>query len=844
MTNKATTRAVIPMLVMALNVLTAPQAKSEESAVTEEIVVYGSRSALLNALEKQRASDKIVGVVDSDDMGNFADTNVAESLRRIASVMVENDQGEGRYVSVRGMNADLNAMTINGVSTASPEDRRGIMLDGVPTDILDSMVVYKTLTPNLDADTIGGAIDLVTITAFKHKDMFAKIKIENSYNELAKDSSNPKLGFTYTNRFPIVEGELGVAVSLSDQSRRIVAQNNEMGGWSDTAPNNDYEMRFYDIERERQGAVVNIDYLGVEGNRYYLHLFHNEYTDVEYRAKWETRAALQETPLTSGSTFIYPFSRMDTEARQREEIRKIQSFQVGTEFQLNGETQVAVELFGSQAEQDDTDKWNVIFRSSELATPLTFDNSNPKKPILGYASDFYDAGTFKLKALEGESGIAKDKDRGFRVDITTALNAATEIQYGAKYRARTKANDYNFCGYDPLESSTLADYSFTIIDPYLGNAHGPAPTVATVGNFVDVIGAGTVALSDGTTCRAPGPLFELSGDEEAESIAADWYTDEDVLAVYAMATTELEQMVIVYGLRYEDTSTVYRGKQFDGSAYAGAVSYENDYSFLAPSVNLKYYVDDDRVVRAGVFRSLVRPGFGQSSAGAELNLDDNEIKGGNPGLRPTKAWNMDVSYDWYINDETFFTAGLFYKRISDAIVEVNLLDSPLRGVTWDRAETFVNTGATQLWGFEMSYQVNLSNGLLLVANLTHTDGETDLPADSAFGSRTIPYFKQAANTANLMVGYEKDKLDVRLAANYRDKYLDAIGANALADRYTSDYIQIDLTGKYRVNDKLVLKAAAMNLNDRPEFYYFGNAQRLSQYDEFGTSYEIGMSYEL
>ena len=205
---------------------------------------------------------------------------------------------------------------------------------------------------------------------------------------------------------------------------------------------------------------------------------------------------------------------------------------------------------------------------------------------------------------------------------------------------------------------------------------------------------------------------------------------------------------------------------------------------------------------------------------------------------------MDVSYDWYINDETFFTAGLFYKRISDAIVEVNLLNSPLRGVTWDRAETFVNTGATQLWGFEMSYQVNLSNGLLLVANLTHTDGETDLPADSAFGSRTIPYFKQAANTANLMVGYEKDKLDVRLAANYRDKYLDAIGANALADRYTSDYIQIDLTGKYRVNDKLVLKAAAMNLNDRPEFYYFGNAQRLSQYDEFGTSYEIGMSYEL
>lgn len=836
--------AVLPTLVVAMNLMSPATAISQENAVAEEIVVYGSRSALLNALERQKASDKITGVVESDDIGNFADTNVAESLRRIASVMVENDQGEGRYVSVRGMNSDLNAMTINGVSTASPEDRRGVMLDGVPTDILSSMVVYKTLTPNLDADTIGGAIDLETITAFKHKDMFAKFKIENSYNDLARDSSNPKLGLTYTNRFPVSDGELGLAISLSDQTRHIVAQNNEMGGWSDTVPNDDYEMRFYDLERERQGAVVNIDYMSVEGNRYYLHLFHNEYTDLEYRAKWETRDALEETPVITGNTFTYPFSRIDTEARHREEVRKIQNFQVGTEFQLSGSTQVQFEVFGSQAEQDDTDKWNVIFRSSELAIPLTFDNSNPKQPVLGFASEFYNAGNFKLKAFEGEAGLSTDEDQGFRVDVTTQLNTATEIQYGAKYRARSKVNEFNFCGYDPISSSTLADYDFAVIDPYLANAHGPAPTVANVRAFVAALGTGTVALSDGTTCGAPGALFELSGDEDAESIAADWYTDEDVLAAYAMATTEFDDMVLVYGLRYEDTSTVYRGKQFDGSAFAGVVSYNNDYSFLAPSVNLRYNLADDQVLRFGVFRSLVRPGFGESSAGAEINLADNEIKGGNPGLQPTKAWNLDASYSWYINDETFFTAGLFYKRISDAIVEVNLTNAAVGGVTWDRAQTFANTDASSLLGFEMSYQVNLTNGLIVVANFTHTDGETDLPADSAFGSRTIPYFKQAANTANLVLGYENDQLDVRLAANYRDKYLDEVGKNALSDRYTSDYIQIDLTGKYRVNDHLVIKAAALNLNDRPEFYYFGNTQRLSQYDEFGTTYEIGASYEL
>ena len=167
-------------LPLAIGLVVAASAQAQDSI--DEILVVGSRASLASALEKQRNSDKVVGVIDSDAIGNFADINVAESLRRISGIMVENDQGEGRYVTVRGMNTDLNAMTINGVSAASPEDRRGIILDGVPSDLLDSMTVYKTLTPNLDADTIGGAIDLETITAFSYDDMFIRLKAETSYN--------------------------------------------------------------------------------------------------------------------------------------------------------------------------------------------------------------------------------------------------------------------------------------------------------------------------------------------------------------------------------------------------------------------------------------------------------------------------------------------------------------------------------------------------------------------------------------------------------------------------------------------------------------------------------------
>ncbi len=828
-------------LVVAVGLILAGNTTAQEAEEIRDILVLGSRGALVNAIERQRESDKVSSVVDSDAMGNFADINVAESLRRVPGIMVENDQGEGRYVSVRGMNTDLNAMTINGVSTASPENRRGIMLDGVPTDMLDSMTVYKTLTPDLDADTIGGAINLETISAFKFDGLHARLKAETSYNDLSKDSSNPKLALIATNRFKMAGGELGVAMTLSDQTRRIVSINNETGGWGENYLDSDYEMRSYDIERERQGIVVNFDFHADSGNKYYTRIFHNDYTETESRTKWETRS-LEEEATVDGNIFTYPFQRIDTESRPRVELRSISSVQIGGEFAFGDRTTLKAEIFASEAEQDDTDKWNVIFRSIELDQPMTYDNSDPRQPTLNFAPELYLPENLPLRALEYEYALTRDEEMGFRADLNFSLTDSTELQYGLKYRTREKNNDFNFCGYEPVADSTLADYPNTEIGAYLNNRHGPAPTVASVHAMAQTLGNGTIALSDGTTCRAPGDVWTMSGDEDEESIAADWYTDEDILAAYAMATTQVGAVTYIYGVRYEDTQANYTGKLYDGDAFGGTVSYDKDYSFLAPSLNVKIDLTDDKVLRVGLFRSLVRPGFGESAAGAEIDLEDNEIDGGNPFLDPTTAWNLDLSYEWYLSPETFFSAGIFHKEIDDAILAIDAANITLRGQQWDRGETYINAGSSSITGLELGFQTAFDNGFLFSLNYTYADGSTDLPEDSAFGVRTIPYLKQAEHTGNIALGYNKSAWDVRLAANYRSEFLDSIGNDALYDRFTSDHMQVDLTARYRVNDNLSINAAAINLNDRPEFYYFGNEQRLSQYDEFGSTYELGLTY--
>ena len=101
----------------------------------EEVVVIGTKASLKSAIDKQRSSQKIISVIDSDALGDFPDTTAAEAVRRVSGISVENDQGEGRYVSIRGLSSDLNTVAINGATVTAPEGNRSVMLDGVPTEL-------------------------------------------------------------------------------------------------------------------------------------------------------------------------------------------------------------------------------------------------------------------------------------------------------------------------------------------------------------------------------------------------------------------------------------------------------------------------------------------------------------------------------------------------------------------------------------------------------------------------------------------------------------------------------------------------------------------------------------
>lgn len=146
----------------------------------EEIVVVGTKASLMSAIDKQMVSDGLTSIVDSDALGNFPDTTAADAIRRLSGISVENDQGEGRYVTIRGLSSDLNSVAVNGASMVAPENGRSVIMDGIPTELMDNIVVNKTLTPEMDSDSIGGKIEFNTKKPTDLDETLLKLKVKTS----------------------------------------------------------------------------------------------------------------------------------------------------------------------------------------------------------------------------------------------------------------------------------------------------------------------------------------------------------------------------------------------------------------------------------------------------------------------------------------------------------------------------------------------------------------------------------------------------------------------------------------------------------------------------------------
>jgi|TARA_B100000530_G_scaffold3095_1_gene2595 TonB-dependent receptor len=818
----------------------------------EEIVVTGAIASLKSAIDKQRESARILSVVDSDALGNFPDTTAAESIRRLSGISIENDQGEGRYVSIRGMSSDLNSVAINGALMPAPEGNRSVMLDGLPTELLDSIEVSKSLTPDQDADSIGGRIDFKTKRPSELKDRLLKFKFDTQYNTQAKSEDNPRMAFTYGD---LLSDNSGHVLGVTYSSKQIVTYNNETGyGWESNDEglkemNDDWEMRFYDLTRERVGLTYDYSYDVDDDTSYYFSALHNEYIDEELRYKDEY-GKLGATGVTTADSMLTDRIRHDAETRFREETRTITALNFGGETLL-GDWRTDYQLTYSFAEEDDSKNADITFRCEVRANKDSCINLKGNKDPVGQIvfasntapylstsySQIYDPSKLEWKELELENSVIEDTEAAFAMNFekdTIVSGNDAQVKFGIKYRSREVNVDKNKQFYEDPQERTLADFGPTTLGywPFDGQTFSPQADPAMI-----------YALRNQTG--------SLSLDDE-ETFVEDYVTEEDILSAYGMVSMEMDNALLTAGVRIERMTMDSNAYDQDGNPTMA----DEDHTFVSPSINYKFFIDDNSILRASLWRSLSRPSFNATAPVLELDINGTDISGsyGNPDLDPYESNNFDISYEYYGDNLSFFSIGAFLKQIDGAIYKTIQKNATINGISFnDGVTTWINADESDITGLELNFQQEFDGaweGFYVALNLTFTDGDStfSFEDDSTF---TTPFRKLSDQQQNLSIGYDKGKFDIRLAMNYRDEYLDWLAdeeddidtVSVENSRFVAPHRQWDLKAKYKYSDNLTFSFEITNINDRPEFYYWGYNDRLSQYDEYGTTYALGFTYK-
>jgi TonB-dependent receptor len=820
----------------------------------EEVLVHGQSAAMAGAINQQRAADTVKSILDSDTMGQFPDQNVAESLRRLSGVTVENDQGEGRYVVIRGMDPDLNATSINGVRASSAEDRRALQLDVIPTDVLDGLEVQKSLTPDMDGDAIGGSVNVKTLSAFSRKEMFLKTRFEGGYNELREDWS-PKASVAFSNIFELPgERRLGIAAALSFQDRKLAADNFEADDWEQADNGADYpetfEPRYYLVDRQRIGAVLNLDYDLSATTTVFMRSLYSEFEDTEarYNQTYGDLTPLADESVVSGVA-DFGFAEIAMGTKDRVQTAENLSISVGSDsvwerWSLSSNFGFS---YGEEREKSSVEStWVAEFETgadgiADGSPVMTLDSSNSSRLLV--ASDHFDLlrdpSRYELDEIVFEQTLIDDTQWSLQLDATRHFDRVA-LQFGGKARLREKVSnpdaevyggDDVFTVADVLNPNAAADYGFP-------NRLEPFPAL---GGVRDILRSGEGIAFD--------PIDSLLG-----SVSDDWTVEEDIYAGYGLIRYDSGRAVVVAGVRLEYTDFSSRGNLVElyeeGAELNGtvleddlvtvtALNSTNSYTDVLPSVNVRYEMTDSVVARAAVSRSVVRPLF--EAVASRVAVEDNEASVGNPDLEPYSAWNYDLSLEYYPSEISVLSAGLFYKSIEDFIFTQVFEDFEFGGRTFDEVEVAQNGDDAEVWGLELNYQQQFGflptpfDGFLVSFNYTYVD------SDASFAERDIPLPKQSDNIAGFVLGYEKYGLDLRLAMSYRDRYLDEIVEEGL-DRYTDAHNQWDFTAKYRFGDNWMMYAEVINLNDEPAYYYAGSKTRPLQYDEFGRTTVVGVQY--
>ncbi len=804
-----------------------------------DIVVQGFRSSLGRALEEKRRSNGIVDVIKAEDIADFPDNNLAESIQRVPGVSIARDAGEGRQITVRGLGPQFTRVRVNGVegqSTAGGTDssggnnrNRAFDFNVFASELFNSIAVRKTASAETEEGSLGATVDLTTARPFDYGKFTLVASAQAGYNDLSQ-KVDPKLSAVVSDTF--AGGTIGALVSASYTRRRIFEEGHGSGGWLDGTNVGGYNpaspfaaanaLSTYSPRFPRYGRLTHDqDRLGITGSLQWQPTTETLISaDVLYSKFSATRTEnwLENLsfarPLSQGGRpeavalngeingkgdMVYGvFNDVDIQSETRRDELSTEY----TQYTLTGEQSFSdrlklTTLIGYSKSFFDNPVQTTVIINRENTDGYSYDYRPDRNlPLINYGFDVTDPASFGFGIPRSEIRLRPNSVTNTilttQANLAYTLNDALTLKVGGnvkRYRFSSDALARVNEGVVPQlpAGTTLASLTtlLTGFGRHLGDPAGNvsswiAPDIDAFASLFDIYGnSGQFALSGASNANARGNIRSVGETDTAGYAQIDFKTD---IGVPIRGDI---------GVRYVHTRQSSRGYQLVAGA-AQQVGVTRSYDDWLPALNLTAEVTPDILLRLGAAKVMTRPNLGSVTPGGSLStVGVFSVSSGNPQLDPIRANTLDLSAEWYFAPRAFIGIGLFYKDIKSFIqtarinqpfsasgLPASLLDG--LGVSPNDQFTFsqpVNTAGGPLKGVEINYQQPFSFLPGALANLGTLLNYT-------FVDSTIRYFSgQAASgfVAADLTGLSKNAFNATLY--YEDKGFSARVSAAYRDNY-------------------------------------------------------------
>jgi outer membrane receptor protein involved in Fe transport len=794
---------------------------------------------------EQRA-DQVLNAVSARTIEVSPDITVANVMQRVSGVSVErSSNGEAQYPIIRGMEKRYISTLINGVKIPSPDNKnRYVPLDIFPADIVDRLEVYKSLTPNMEADAIGGAVNLVlkdapdnfTVNAnlgagysqivldhnfinFNHSSATSSPRIANGNSYLAtnadfstnryKVNSNKPvstvLGLTVGGR--TTDKKLGVLAALSYQNTYRGNNSVYFGTDVDRANNepvvSDIETRVYSIQQQRTGIHTKADYKFNGNNKIDLYAAYLNLTQNQYRFASDTDLVLGRTGMGVG--------RVKINERSARSIQQIYNLTLKGNHTLMDKLRADWSLVYSKAEANEPDRATL-----EISTGVL-------------PNDTQIAPTFD--ALGGQQHVwAKNSDR----DKAAYLNFT--------YSPKLFGTDVDFS-----TGGMFRDKDRTSI--YDSYSLRPVPSTQTVADNID------------------NNTFQIFNTQGTSDDALNYVFNEKVGAYYGQFKFQAGKLQTVGGVRAEYTRQSWQTGA--SQKLAGTTGHIQYYDVL-PSLAFKYKLDDKQNLRLSYYSGISRPGFYElvPHTGGDPDADYTEI--GNPNLKRVTADNYDLRYEFFPKGLDQLLVGAFYKQINNPIEFA--ITSNTGGATGYSLQAN-NFGTGTNYGFELDFTKYVHN-FGIRANYTFTNSKITTSKYVRYRDaggfltqraemQTRPLQGQSKNIGNVSLLYKSAKagLDAQIALVYTGSRINSVSPYLDNDIWQKASTQLDVSVEKKLFKHFYGYVKAANLLNTPFQLELHRAYNPAstvlpvelqtpgknvfvRRDRYGETYLLGLRYKL